>query len=194
MLFRSLEENRELKGGDIGVIEMGKCFQEYSKHHGEVRRGQDTMTAKEVVQRIYGIIQDNTRGEQSIYLDLLEEPAPGYDDLNKHLRHSDASEDQLKEMQLVEMAGGSFSLLDWRDGGRQAYVQTKVREGDATPLDRAHFLRYRFEEGKTAAEYLDRWDDDDLTDVCEGLATATGDETYLDMIGVDISLAAYLDR
>ncbi len=58
-----LEENRELKDGDIGVIEMGKCFQEYSKHHGEVRRGEEPMTAKEVVQEIYGIIQDNTRGE-----------------------------------------------------------------------------------------------------------------------------------
>ncbi len=189
-----LEENRELKGGDIGVIEMGKCFQEYSKHHGEVRRGQDIMSAKDVVDEIYGIIQDNTRGEQAIYLDLLEEYNPGYDDLNKHLRHSDASEDQLKEMQLVEMDGGTFSLLDWRDEGRQAYVQDKVDEGDATPLDKAHFLRYRFEEGKSTSEYVGRWSDDDLSDVCEGLATATGDETYLRMIGVDVSLDEYLDQ
>lgn len=190
----TLEENRELKGGDIGVIEMGKCFQEYSKHHGEVRRGQDTMTAKEVVQNIYGIIQDNTRGEQAIYLDLLEEYNPGYDDLNKHLHHSDASEDQLKDMQLVEMDGGAFSLLDWRDESRQAYVQDKIQEGDATPLDKVHFLRYRFEEGKATSEYLERWDDDDLADVCEGLATATGDETYLRMIGVDTSLDGSLDQ
>ncbi len=190
-----LEENRELKGGDIGVIEMGKCFQEYSKHHGEVRRGQETMTAKDVVQEIYGIIQDNTRGEQTIYLDLLEEHDPGYDDLNKHLRHSDASEDQLKEMHLVEMDGGTFSLLDWRDEGRQGYVHDKVEDGDATPLDKAQFLRYRFEGGKTTSEYLDQWsDDDDLTDVCEGLATATGDETYLDLIGIDVSLNEYLDQ
>ncbi|MDB2239135.1 DUF1156 domain-containing protein [Halorubrum ezzemoulense] len=189
-----LEENRELKGGDIGVIEMGKCFQEYSKHHGEVRRGQDTMSAKDVVDEIYGIIQDNTRGEQAIYLDLLEEYNPGYNDLNKHLRHSDASEDQLKEMQLVEMDGGTFSLLDWRNEGRQAYVQDKVEEGDATPLDKAHFLRYRFEEGKSTSEYVGRWSGDDLSDVCEGLATATGDETYLRMIGVDVSLDEYLDQ
>ncbi|GAA0529034.1 DUF1156 domain-containing protein [Halorubrum aquaticum] len=189
-----LEENRELKGGDIGVIEMGKCFQEYSKHHEEVRRGQDIMSAKDVVDEIYGIIQDNTRGEQAIYLDLLEEYNPGYNDLNKHLRHSDASEDQLKEMQLVEMDGGTFSLLDWRDEGRQAYVQDKVEEGDATPLDKAHFLRYRFEEGKSTSEYVGRWSGDDLSDVCEGLATATGDETYLRMIGVDVPLDEYLDQ
>lgn len=191
---RTLEENRELASGDIGVIEMGKCFQEYSKHHGKVRRGQDTMTAKEVVQEIYGIIQDNTRGEQAIYLDLLDEHNPSYNDLNKHLRHSDASEDQLKEMQLVEMDGDTLSLIDWRHEGRQAYVQDKVQEGDATPLDKAHFLRYRFEQGKATSEYLEEWNDDDLSDVCEGLATATGDETYLRMIGVDISLDEYLDQ
>ena len=189
-----LEENRELKGGDIGVVEMGKCFQEYSKHHGEVRRGQEIMTAKEVVQEIYGIIQDNTRGEQAIYLDLLEEHDPSYDDLNKHLRHSDASEDQLKEMNLVETDSGGFTRLDWRNEGRQAYVQDKVESGEATPLDRAHFLRYRFEEGKETSSYLERWNDDDLSDVCEGLATATGDETYLRMIGVDTSLREYLDQ
>ena len=189
-----LEENRELKSGDIGVIEMGKCFQEYSKHHSEVRRGGDIMTAKQVVNEIYGIIQDNTRGEQAIYLDLLEEYDPSYDDLNKHLRHSDASEDQLKQMQLFEMDSSSFSLLNWRDEGRQAYVQDKVQEGEATPLDRAHFLRYRFEEGKTTSDYLERWSDDDLSDVCEGLATATEDETYLQMIGVDVSLNEYLNQ
>jgi hypothetical protein len=97
-------------------------------------------------------------------------------------------------MELVEMDGGTFSLLDWRDEGRQAYVQDKVQEGDATPLDKAHFLRYRFEEGKATSKYLERWSDDDLSDVCEGLATATGDETYLRMIGVDISLDEYLDQ
>ncbi|WP_435101196.1 DUF1156 domain-containing protein [Halarchaeum sp. P4] len=189
-----LEENRDLKGGDIGVIEMGKCFQEYSKHHGEVRRGQDTMTAKEVVQEIYGIIQDNTRGEQAVYLDLLEEHDPSYDDLNKHLRHADASQDQLEEMNLVRTDSGGLSLLDWRDEGRQAYVQDRVDAGDATTLDKAHFLRYRFEQGKETSPYLEQWSDDDLTDICEGLAEATGDETYLKLVGVDSSLDEYLNR
>ncbi|MDY6780393.1 MAG: DUF1156 domain-containing protein, partial [Halobacteria archaeon] len=53
-----LEEKRDLSEGDIGVIEMGECFHEYSKHHGEVRRDRGTMSAKEVVDEIYGIIQE----------------------------------------------------------------------------------------------------------------------------------------
>ena len=47
-----LEENRDLSRGDIGVMEMGACFREYSKHHGKVQRDGEIMPAKEVVQEI----------------------------------------------------------------------------------------------------------------------------------------------
>ncbi|ELY39845.1 DUF1156 domain-containing protein [Natronorubrum tibetense] len=191
----TLEESRDLAAGDIGVIEMGKCFQEYSKHHGEVHRGSDIMTAKEVVQKIYGIIQDNTRGEQAVYLDLLEAYNPSYDDLNKHLKHSDAAEETMKEMHLFRTEGNDFVLCDWADEKRQAYVQSKVQEdnGDLTALDKAHFLRYRFEQDKSTSEYLEQWDTDELQDVCEGLAEATGDDTYLKMLGVDTSLLEFAE-
>ncbi|RLM60042.1 DNA methyltransferase, partial [Halorubrum sp. Atlit-26R] len=55
---KQLEENRDLSRGDIGVMEMGACFREYSKHHGKVQRDGEIMSAKEVVQEIYGIIQE----------------------------------------------------------------------------------------------------------------------------------------
>lgn len=192
-----LEQNRELTGGDIGVIEMGKCFQEYSKHHGEVHRAGDVMSAKDVVDEIYGIIQDNDRGEQDVYLDLLEERKPTYTGLNKHLKRSDASEEQMKEMQLFSTEGGGFVLCQWDDQKRQAYVQSKVEEGngDLTTLDKAHFLRYRFEQGKDPKEYLDRWnDDDELRELCEGLAEVTGDDTYLTMVGVNMPADSYGDQ
>jgi putative DNA methylase len=193
---KTLEENRELSGGDIGVIEMGKCFQKYSKHHGEVHRAGDVMSAKEVVNEIYGIIQDNDRGEQDVYRDLLEEWNPTYDDLNKHLKRSDASEEQMKEMQLFRMEDGDLVLCQWDDEKRQAYVQSKVEEGngDLTNLDKAHFLRYRFEQGKDPKNYLDQWNEDELRELCEGLAEATNDETYLKMIGVNMPADSYSDE
>lgn len=192
----TLEENRELASGDIGVIEMGKCFQEYSKHHGEVHRAGELMSAKEVVDEIYGIIQDNDRGEQDIYRDLLEERNPTYNDLDKHLKRSDASKEQMKEMRLFRMEGGDFILCQWDDEKRQAYVQSKVEEGngDLTNLDKAHFLRYRFEQGKDPKEYLERWNDDELRELCEGLAEVTGDETYLTMVGVNMPADSYGDE
>lgn len=191
-----LEENRELNSGDIGVIEMGKCFQEYSKHHGEVHRAGEIMTSKDVVNKIYGIIQEGERGEQDVYLDLLEEWKPNYSDLNKHLKRSDASEDTMKEMKLFRMEGGDFTLCSWQDEKRQAYVQSKVEEGngDLTNLDKAHFLRYRYEHDRSRESYLASWDIDELQELCEDLAAVTEDETYLKMLGVDTTLAELTNK
>jgi len=182
----SLQEHRDLSEGDIGVVEMGACFSEYSKHHDEVRRGGEIMTAKEAVQEIYGIIQDNALGEQDIFLALQRNLSPRYDDFNKLLRRSEASEEEMREKALFRMEGNDFIIGDWRDQKRQAYVQDKVTggNGDLTVLDKAHFLRYRYEEDKSTKEYLERWNSDDLQELCEGLAEATGDETYLNMLGI----------
>lgn len=192
----SLEKHRDLSEGDIGVIEMGACFSEYSKHHGEVRRSGEIMTAKEAVEEIYGIIQEGALGEQDIFLNLQRMVTPGYNDFNKLLRRSDASEEELREKRLFRMDGNEFILGDWRDQKRQAYVQNRVESGDGDPtlLDKAHYLRYRYEEGKSTKEHLERWASDELEELCEGLAEATGDETYLKMIGVDTSLAEFTDQ
>jgi adenine-specific DNA methylase len=190
---KSLEENRDLTEGDIGVVEMGACFSEYSKHHGEVRRGGDIMTAKEAVQEIYGIIQDNALGEQDLFLSLRRSTSPSYNGFNKLLRRSEASEEEMREKALFRMDGNDFILGDWNDEKRQAYVRSKVSEAssDLSVLDKAHFLRYRYEEDKSTKEYLERWNSDDLQELCEGLAEATGDETYLKMLGVDFSLSEF---
>jgi adenine-specific DNA methylase len=183
-------EERSLTEGDIGVIEMGACFAEYSRHHGEVRKSGEIMTAKEAVEEIYGIIQEGALGEQDIFLDLLRTTDPTFNDLNKLLRKSDTSEDEFREKALFRMEGDNFHLGNWRDTERQAYVVEKVKSdgSEATPLEQAHFLRYRYEEGKSSSEYRERWEDDDLRDLCEGLAEITGDETYLKMLGADIDL------
>jgi hypothetical protein len=192
----SLEEHRDLSEGDIGVVEMGACFSEYSKHHGEVRRSGEIMTAKEAVKEIYGIIQNNALAEQDIFLALQRNTAPSYNDLNKLLRRSEASEGEMREKILFRMEGNDFILGDWQDEKRQAYIQGKVVEanGDLTLLDKAHFLRYRYEEDKSTKEYLEQWNPESLQELCEGLAEATRDDTYLKMLGVDMSLAEFGDE
>jgi len=192
-----LETERDLSEGDIGVVEMGECFSEYSKHHGEVRKEREIMSAKDVVDEIYGIIQGETDlGEVDVFLDLLGEQDPTYNDLNKLCRGTNTTPDGLKDMRLFSMDGNDLILGSWDDEKRQAYVQNKVQErnGDLTNLDKAHFLRYRYEQGKSVSEYLERWDSDELTGLCEELAEATGDETYLKMVGVDTSLLEFTDN
>jgi hypothetical protein len=186
-------EDRDLTEGDIDVIEMGACFAEYSKHHGEVRKGGEIMSAKEAVDEIYGIIQEGALGEQDIFLDLLRTRNPTFNDLNKLLRKSDASEEEFKEKALFRMDGNDFHLGDWRDTERQAYVVEKVERGEAepTPLEQAHFLRYRYEEGKSTSQYREEWEDDGLKELCESLAEVTRDETYLKMLGADYDLSEF---
>jgi hypothetical protein len=186
----TLEENRELASGDIGVIEMGKCFQEYSKHHGKVHRAGEIMDAKDVVDQIYGIIQDADLGETDVYLDLLEQYDASTDDLNKLLRRADATQDRMVEMELLDTGAGGLELRDWRDEDRQAHAKEAVENPDttATTLDRAHLLRDVYEQGGSRREYLDDWDHDELQELCEDLARVTGDETYLRMLGADVTL------
>ena len=191
--LRESLEDRELTQGDVGVVAMGACFAEYSKHHDEVRRDGDIMTAKEAVAEIYDIIAEGALGEDDIFLDLLRSQDAGYDDLNKLLRRSDVSEEELREKALFRMDGGDFHLGDWNDAERQAYVVEKVESGESepTPLEQAHFLRYRYEEDKSTSEYRAEWEDDELRELCEGLAEASGDDTYLKMLGVDVDMSEF---
>jgi putative DNA methylase len=179
-----LEENRDLSRGDIGVVEMGRCFHEYSKHHGKVERTGETMTAKEVVDEIYGVIQHGSEiGEIDVFLDLLETPGASYNDLNKLCRGTNATPERMEDMRLYRMDNG-FTLGTWDDEKRMDYIQRRV-DGDEelTDLDKAQFLRYRWEHGKSVSEYLNEWEiTDDLRELCEGLADATGDDTYRNIL------------
>lgn len=179
-----LEENRELSRGDIGVVEMGRCFHEYSKHHGEVERAGETMTAKDVVDEIYGVIQHGSDiGEIDVFLDLLETPEASYNDLNKLCRGTNATPERMEDMRLYRMDDG-FTLGTWDDETRIAYIQSRVEsDEELTDLDKAQFLRYRWEHGKSVSEYLGEWEvTDNLRELCEGLADATGDDTYRNIL------------
>jgi putative DNA methylase len=190
-----LTENRNLSKGDIGVVEMGRAFHEYSKHHGEVQRGGETMTAKEVVDEIYGIIQQGSDiGEIDAFLDLLEMDDPSYNDLNIQTRGTNADPDTMKDDGLYHMESGELILGTWDDEKRRAIIEKHIEEGEEalSPLDKAQFLRYRYEHGKSIQEYLEEWEiTDDLRELCEGLADATGDDVYRRILGGDRGISEF---
>jgi len=92
----------------------------------------------------------------------------------------------MEDMRLYRVENGEFILGTWDDQKRMAYIQRRMNGDDEAlnALDKAQFLRYCYEEDKSTKEYLERWNSDDLQELCEGLAEATGDETYLNMLGV----------
>lgn len=191
-----LTENRELSDGNIGVIEMGRAFHEYSKHHGKVQRDGEVMDAKDVVDEIYGIIQQGSDiGEVDVYLDLLEMEDPSYSDLNMLTRGTSANPDEMKNRHLYRMDDGEFVLGTWEDEKRLAYIQERVNgDGDngLTPLEKAQFLRHRYEDGKSVQNYLDKWNvSDDLRELCEKLADASGDDVFRRIVGGNRTIGDY---
>ncbi|WP_146418281.1 DUF1156 domain-containing protein [Haloarcula hispanica] len=191
---KQLEENRDLSRGDIGVMEMGACFREYSKHHGKVQRDGDIMSAKEVVQEIYGIIQEASDiGVEDVFIDLLDTANVSYDDVNKLSRGTNANPEDLKEMRLYNQDDG-FELGTWDNEKRQAYIQERVN-GDGgehlSNLDKLQFLRYRYEKGQAVQNYVEKWDvDDDMRELAGRLADVTGDDTYTRVLG-DRDITSY---
>ncbi|MDB2284498.1 DUF1156 domain-containing protein [Halorubrum ezzemoulense] len=189
-----LSENRELSRGDIGVMEMGECFQEYSKHHGKVNQEGEIMSAKEVVDEIYGIIQEASDiGVEDVFIDLIDTDSVSYDDLNKLCRGTNATPKDLKEMRLYNQDDG-FELGTWDNEKRQAYIQERVN-GDnddrLSNLDKLQFLRYRYEKGQAVQNYVDKWGvDDDLRELAGRLADVTDDDTYTRVLG-DRDITSY---
>jgi hypothetical protein len=61
-----------------------------------------------------------------------------------------------------------------------------------TTLDKAQFLRYCYEQGKSIQPYLEKWTvSDDLRDLCDELADASGDDTYRRLFGGDRTIGDY---
>lgn len=185
---RRLEQgDQELSRGDIGVVEMGECYREYSKHHGKVNRNGEKMTAKEVVDEIYGIIQEASEiGTTDVFIDLLDTNDPTYDDVNKLCRGTDASPDELSNLKLYIQANG-FQLGTWDNEKRQAFIQERVNgdnDSHLTSLDKVQFLRYRYEKGQSIQNYVEKWEiNDEVRELAGRLAEVTNDDIYTRILG-----------
>jgi hypothetical protein len=142
------------------------------------------MSAKEVVDEIYGIIGGDI-SEIDVFLDLFEMSDPDYDDLNKLAKGSGASLELLDDMQLYDTTNG-FTLGTWDNEKRIAYIEQRRSEGtQLTRLDKAQLLRYRFEQDQSLDHLLSEWNDEELEELCGKLADARGDETYRTMLQVE---------
>jgi len=179
-----LEANRNLSRGDIGVIEMGECFHEYSKHHGNVHREGDIMSAKEVVDEIYGIIQEASEiGATEVFIDLLREDATDFDAVNKLCRGANTRPEELKDLRLFNTEDG-FELGTWDNEERIAYLEDALQEGDLSDLGKLQYLRYRYDREMPIGRYVRQWIDADLRELAGKLASATNDEIYEEMLEI----------
>jgi putative DNA methylase len=176
---RTQEEIREgqtISEGDISVVELGRCFREYSKHHGKVHREGTVMSASDVVAEIYDIIAGDVSPDE-IYLSLLAMENPTVDDVNRLSRGTKISPNNLRERALFDTTDG-FALSRWHDDQRISYIQGKDLD-ELSALERVQLLRYDADEetkpmnGRGELEVTGA-----MMDVASELANITGDETY----------------
>jgi hypothetical protein len=166
-------------------MEMGACFQIYSRHHGKVQRDGEPMDAKAVVEQIYGIIQEASEiGAIDVFVDLLQESNPDFSTVNKLCRGTNASPDDLKRQRLFSTEDG-FELGTWDNERRMRYLEDRVNSGGTlTALDKLQFLRRRYEEGLSIQNYVNLWTiDDEIRDLADQLATVTDDDVYKRVLG-----------
>jgi putative DNA methylase len=170
-----IRAGQTLSEGDISVVTMGRCFREYSIHHGKVHREGEIMTAVDVVDEIYDIIADDVSPDQ-IYLELLSIESPTFGDVKRLCRGTRINPSDLSERALFETEDG-FTLTRWNDDRRRSYLLEKSVE-DLTALERVQLLRYNSDQGTTVDERSEMRVTGEMHDIAAELATVTNDEEY----------------
>ncbi|WP_435345106.1 DUF1156 domain-containing protein [Haloarchaeobius sp. HRN-SO-5] len=171
-----IREGQTISEGDISVVELGRCFREYSGHHAKVHREGAVMTADEVVDEIYDIIAGDVSPDE-IYLDLLAMENPTFDDVNRLCRGTKIDTDDLRDRSLFDTSDG-FRLTSWSDDDRLAYLKARDTD-DLTALERVQLFRYDTEqETRTMDELSELEVTGEMLDVATDLATVTGDKAY----------------
>jgi len=173
-----IQEGQTISEGDISVVKLGRCFREYSKHHGKVHREGTVMSATDVVAGIYDIIAgDDEVSPDEIYLSLLSMGEPTDDDLNRLCRGVGVSPDDLKERAFFDRTD-DFRLLRWDDEKRIAYLQEKD-SAELSALERVQLLRYAAAEGaKSIEEDRELEVTGEMMDIASELADITGDDAF----------------
>ena len=171
-----LREGQTLSEGDISVVELGRCFREYSKHHAKIHREGAVMKADDVVEEIYNLITGDVTPDQ-IYLDLLAMESPTLEDVTRLCRGTNVSPDDLRERALFDTDNG-FRLTNWNDDRRLTYLQEK-EIGSLSPLEQVHLLRYdAARETKAVDDSRGMEVTGEMIDVASDLANLTGDEEF----------------
>lgn len=177
-----LEATQTLSAGDESVVQMGACFEEYSKHFGQVHNRGELMDSDAVVSEILDLVSGAV-DVRDIYLTLLSMDEPSSDDLIRLCRGTTIDPDDLKDRGLV-VDGTEFNVADWDTDVRQAYIEELPVEVHSE-LDTLHRLRALAAEA-TPVRLNDARSSIDVTssllDLADQLATETNDDTYRELL------------
>lgn len=194
--FRAQEEINRLEAsgsrlsqGDIFAITMGKCLEVFSQHYPHVTYDGETMSVINALETIREIVDDQlieeriqTLGDEmdtlsAVYLTYVlgRGDTVTYNSLNKDLRTRGVDVSELVTEGLLEQEGDQLSVLNPRE--RAEAVESKR---DPLAIDRAHFLRYLYENDRLAQEF-GKWSDEESVVALRRLAEIKNDDEYSDI-------------
>lgn len=168
--------DQSVSEGEIGIVELGRCFREYSRYHDKVHREGSVLDATEIASEMLELVAgDVVPGD--IYLTLLEMDEPTETELRRLCYGTDVSPDELRQKSLIRN-GDEFELLDWNDEDRVSYL-TSAEESDLTILDRVQLLRwYASQEGRVSSQSQEMERTSEMVELGTELAELTNDDEY----------------
>jgi hypothetical protein len=165
---------------------MGKCLEVFSKHFPNVIREGEQMSVDQALETIRGIVDEQLMEERvqmlgdemdptsAVYLTYVlgRGSSMSYNALNKDLRTRGLDVAELVHQGLLEQDGNQLEVLSPEE--RAERIEHKQ---DTLAIDRAHYLRYLFENDRLSQEF-GKWTDEGAVAVLRRLVEIENDDVY----------------
>lgn len=193
MVEQERAKHEDMSIADLGVVLRGKCMYYYSRHYPEVYAEGEQVSVEEALDTVDSVIEQVVEGTVDLppsidqlsrsYAGLLDRGPENYDSLNKQLMAKGLNVQDLEDEELVEGPRKQKSPVSGED--RIEYIEKKLNghgpddNGDALlAIDKVHYLAHLYRTEQNTIEYLKAWKSDELEQLAEHVADATGDDTY----------------
>ena len=164
-------ESERLAQGDMFVITMGKCLEEYSKHYPEVYVDGKRLSVQDALDDIRAIVDSHfMEGRFDEYQNKLDTPSAAfltflatgsdevsYTSLNKRLQQRAISIEDFLKWGMAKQEGSKIIKLDLED---RAEIIEQKKSQNVSAIDRAHYIQY-LKEIKDDPAAIKNWATDD---------------------------------
>jgi adenine-specific DNA methylase len=210
MAAEERERHEDLSKADLGVILRGKCMYYYSRHYPNVYSEGEQAGIDEALDTVDSIIEQVLEGSVNLpasidsiseaYAAFVQRGTEGYDDLNKQLLAKNLNVSDLEDEKLVkgprnqkepvsadERVHHIERKLSKSGNGSQQTLGGDEVDDALLDIDKVQYLYHLYVTDQNTSEYLSEWKSDDLEELAEFLADATGDDRYESVMEMSLS-------
>ena len=211
MAAEERERHEDLSKADLGVILRGKCMYYYSRHYPNVYSQGEQAGIDEALDTVDSIIEQVLEGSVNLpasidsvseaYAAFVQRGPEDYDDLNKQLLAKNLNVRDLEDEKLVKgprdrkepiSADERIHHIERKlskssNSSQQTLGGDKLNSDALLDVDKVQYLYHLYKTDQNTSEYLSEWKTDDLQELAEFLADATGDDRYENVMEMSLS-------